>query len=544
MAWHPSSPFCQPEFEFALDMKCALRNANLLKEANFNIQNIWQRQKQRQAAANAEARVSVTTPGSEFRPVHLLEEILAGHPLWTRVRRMLQNGFRLPLSDLDDSARLIDVHEALAYGNHKSATMHHEPLLQILEDEARRGWQLVIPASLIPEIPGAIVSPMGVVEQNTIDEQGRVTTKWRVTHDQSFTFASKTSVNSRVQQEELMDCLYGWALKRFLHAIVFYRSKLPSTPLMLAKYDLKAAYRRIHFQWESALQSIVTLNGLLIHDNHQLALVSLRMTFGGSPHPSEFSGLSECIADTTNVLLQDDTWNPDELHSLHNRLLDNEPRLEPKSVPFAPARKLLVDPQLSDRGATDVFINDIFNVFPLLSEMHWKRGRNAALLAIDCMGRPTRDDDPLPRDPLIAIKKVLAEGSPSKVLTILGWEIDTRRLEIRLPAEKAVTWERDLRQLIKTKKAVGLKSIETIQGRNVNVASIIPGAMHFQNRIYKVIARARRHKFTHLSQCEKADLRLSLKFLSMAKKGMDINLLVTRKPDFMGRSDAFEGGLG
>jgi hypothetical protein len=29
----------------------------------------------------------------------------------------------------------------------------------------------------------------------------------------------------------------------------------------------------------------------------------------------------------------------------------------------------------------------------------------------------------------------------------------------------------------------------------------------------------------------------------MAKKGMDINLLVTREPNFMGRSDAFEGGL-
>jgi hypothetical protein len=111
---------------------------------------------------------------------------------------MLQDGFRLPLSDLDEAARIQVVHDALAYGNHKSATKQPEPLLQILEDEARRGWQLVIPAEIVPEIPGAIVSPMGVVEQNTIDEQGRVTTKWRVTHDQSFAFSFETSVNSRV----------------------------------------------------------------------------------------------------------------------------------------------------------------------------------------------------------------------------------------------------------------------------------------------------------------------------------------------------------
>jgi hypothetical protein len=136
------------------------------------------------------------------------------------------------------------------------------------------------------------------------------------------------------------------------------------------------------------------------------------MTFGGSPHPSEFSSLSECIADITNVLLQSTDWNPGELASAHTTLLEKEPRLEATSVPFAPARDLLIDIQLSDNGAADVFIEDIFNVFPLLSEDHWHRGRNAALLAIDCMGRPTQANDPLPRDPLVAVKKLIAEGLP------------------------------------------------------------------------------------------------------------------------------------
>jgi hypothetical protein len=143
----------------------------------------------------------------------------------------------------------------------------------------------------------------------------------------------------------------------------------------------------------------------------------------------------------TNTLLRTSDWDPDELHSQYNTLLDNEPRLEQLNVPFAQARTLLVDPNLSDGGAADVFIDDIFNVFPLLSELHWKRGQNAALLAIDCLGRPTRMDDTIPRDPLIAIKKVLAEGSPSEVLTVLGWQINTRRLLIQLPSEKATTWE-------------------------------------------------------------------------------------------------------
>jgi hypothetical protein len=505
--------------------------------------------------SNITNKSSVTIPGSEFRPLHLLDGFMEDHPLWPRVRRMLNNGFDLPLVELNELDRVQDVYDALAYGNHKSASKHSAPLLQILDDEVTRGWQLVIPAHIVPKIPGSIVSPMGVVEQNTIDEQGRITNKWRVTHDQSFKFSSGTSVNSRVKQTELLHCLYGWALKHFLHAIVYYRSKFPNTPLVMAKYDLKAAYRRVHFTWESALKSIVTLKGLSTaedspktdEDKHldQLALISLRMTFGGSPHPSEFSGLSECIADLTNVLLRSDDWDPDSLASGYNTLLDQEPRLESKTVEFAPARDMLVDPQLADGGAADVFIDDIFNVFPLLSENHWKRGRNAALLAIDCMGRPpTRDDDPLPRDPLVAVKKVLAEGSPSEILTVLGWKIDTRRMMIQLPADKARTWEQELRTVIESKDAISAKTLETIQGRNVHFASIIPGAGHFHNRMYKAIARAKKYKFTKLSKLERDDLRLSLKFLAMAARGMDINLLVSRKPDHMGRSDAYEGGIG
>jgi hypothetical protein len=51
---------------------------------------------------------------------------------------------------------------------------------------------------------------------------------------------------------------------------------------------------------------------------------------------------------------------------------------------------------------TDESIDDIFTVFPFKSEEHFQRGRHAALLAIDVLGRPTHPDDPLPRDLIIA----------------------------------------------------------------------------------------------------------------------------------------------
>jgi hypothetical protein len=352
---------------------------------------------------------------------------------------MMTTGFTMPLEALDDKERLKDVQEALRYGNHKSTQQNPAIVREMLNDEVNRGWQLVLPFDSIEQIPEAIVSPLGLVCQNTINELGETIQKWRITHDQSFKFQSGTSVNSRVQQEKLTDCMFGSALRRFIHSIIHYRRKHPSTPLLMAKYDLKSAYRRAHLSGVYALQSVATSQGLHGdgNDGDALAYVSLRLTFGGSPNPSEFSTISEMITDLSNIVLQHRDWNPATLHSEFNSLVQENPRLLEPDIQFAEAREPLMDWELSDFGATDVYIEDIFNVFPIVSDEYLQRGRNAALLAIDLLGRPTHPDDPLPRDPLVAVKKVIAEGTPAEVLTILGWQIDTRRLIIQLPDEKA-----------------------------------------------------------------------------------------------------------
>jgi hypothetical protein len=462
---------------------------------------------------------------------------------------MLTTGFTMPLEKLDDKERLKDVQEALKYGNHKSTQQNPTIVREMLNDEVIRGWQLVLPRNSIGRIPEAIVSPLGLVRQNTINEMGETIQKWRITHDQSFKFQSGTSVNSRVQKEKLTDCMFGAALRRFIHSIIHYRRKYPSTPLLMAKYDLKSAYRRAHLSGVSALQSIATSRGLHIdgHEEDELAYVSLRLTFGGSPNPSEFSAISETITDLTNIILQHRDWNPATLHSEFNALIDENPRLLALDVEFAEAREPLMEWELSDFGATDVYIDDIFNVFPMVSDDYLRRGQNAALLAIDLLGRPTQPDDPLPRDPLVAVKKVLAEGSPTEVLTILGWIIDTRRLIIQLPDEKADTWDNELKSLIIDADKgllIGLKRLEKIQGRNIRVAAIVPGALHFQSRMYSAIVRAKQHKQTRLRAEERHDLELFRHLLAVARRGISLNNMIVRRPDHLGRSDAFERGIG
>jgi hypothetical protein len=322
----------------------------------------------------------------------------------------------------------------------------------------------------------------------------------------------------------------------------------------MAKFDLKSAYRRAHFSGLLALQSIATSTGLLDakddedREGSDLAYVSLRFTFGGSPNPSEFSVLSEMIADLANILIQHNKdWNPKSLHSEFITLTGSKPKLEPDDVEFAQARELLIDWDLADNGVTDAYIDDIFTVFPFYSDDQFHRGRNAALLAIDVLGRPTHPNDPLPRDPIVATKKVMAEGTPSEVLTVLGWQIDTRRMIIQLPQEKADSWIADMDALIRDGdkgNPIGLKRLESIQGRNVNVATIIRGAFHYQSRMYAAIKRAKRKRVTRLRAKERRDLRLLRHLLEVAKRGVSLNEVVHRMPDHIGRSDAFEGSIG
>jgi len=103
-----------------------------------------------------------------------------------------------------------------------------------------------------------------------------------------------------VIEDELTPCQYGFALLRFLCKIAALRSIYPAARILLSKFEL-SAYRRVHFRAESALQRCITPKGL---GGINLALVSLRTTFGGSPCPLIFSEISETATALTNAIIR------------------------------------------------------------------------------------------------------------------------------------------------------------------------------------------------------------------------------------------------
>ena len=107
--------------------------------------------------------------------------------------------------------------EALLFGNHKGANNNQELLQKLVEKDIVHGYGLVLPLDRLEEIPGVLVAPMNIMNQNTIDEHGKIMGKDRLTHNQSYEWGSGTSVNNRVQKEKLLPCKFGACMKRLIN---------------------------------------------------------------------------------------------------------------------------------------------------------------------------------------------------------------------------------------------------------------------------------------------------------------------------------------
>jgi len=65
------------------------------------------------------------------------------------------------------------------------------------------------------------------------------------------------------------------------------------------------------------------------------------------------------------------------------------------------------------------------------------------------LGHPVSDSKPLQwEDLILAFDKMLAEGSPEESKIILGWEINTRPLRLRLPQDKLTSWNAEIDRIL------------------------------------------------------------------------------------------------
>ena len=515
-----------PEFRFELTDEAAQWNYLVLKKYGLDLKRAIEGQSD-----------SPLGYGSEFRDQSVLEEIFSKHPNWSRLKSILQNGSDWRLSELEEEKRKSDLEQALSFGNHKGAEADPEKLKSLIEKDVTYRYSLPLPLEKITNVPEICMAPMNIAPQHTIDEQGNIVSKDRLTHDQSYKWDSETSVNSRVDESYLLPCPFGQALRRYITHVVAARKKYPGCKIYSSKIDFKSAFRRMHISAKTALRACTQL------PEDKIALIALRLTFGGRPCPSEWGALSETICDHSNAIMNDPIWDPEEVFNPQSLLIP-ETKTLPDEVPIAEAKELVFDVPVSDKGYADVFIDDIFAfVVDLPNSDNLKRLERGPLLAIDTVARPPDENEPIPRHPMASENKFQAEAGCDEIKLILGWFINHRELIISLPDNKYIAWTNALQELIDLRKTRA-SELETNLGRMVHVAQILPEIYHFLNRIRSLLKRAKNRRSIAVPDSVVADCQLLMKFLKRANDGISMNNLVIQMPLRVYRSDSCPHGLG
>jgi hypothetical protein len=241
--------------------------------------------------------------GSEFRDIDTLQKIFGWHPNWTRMSTIPENRLEWPLEPIDKELRCNDINTALAFGNHKGGSLQSELLQKLVSKDVHFGYCLPLPLDKARKIPGALLAPMNIQNQNTIDKHGRIAEKDCLTYNQSYKWPSGTSVNSRIITEELLPFMFGACIKRIVNWAISAQQKFSKSPIQASKFDFKSAFRRCHLNVASAVQTCTQLVEI------NILLMMLRLSFGEKPCPFEWDVISKSICDLANAILHDDSWD-------------------------------------------------------------------------------------------------------------------------------------------------------------------------------------------------------------------------------------------
>ena len=454
----------KPTFCFQNNLEAAKHNAKLIESSEFDIDRAIRNQPD-----------TTVSYGSEFRPAHILQKLLEHHEDWNRAKDILEKGSNSESNPIDESTRLNDLQSNINFGNHKSAQTQEavETLKKHYGKEVKHGWMLPVPVELVPKIKDSMVCPIGVTTQWTITEWGERIKKFRTTHNCSYEGPSGNSINNRFLKDQLSPNIYGQALRRFLHGIAIMRYQCPDQKILLGKFDGDAAFRRLHVNGRLAAATIT----IFLH----IAYILLRLPFGSVPAPSEWCIFSEITVDLTNDLLEDETWEPETLHSPHQPMF-KEPEFEPDELPLGQAHEPHVDVPFR-RAVADGFVDDLFTAN--LNDSHLNnRARNVIPLIMHILFRPVATNEPISRDDVLSIRKLLGEGTLAERKIILGWILNTRLFRVFLPDDKAKAWTDEILALLANTKTND-KELESIIGKLNHLAYLSTCGRYFLNRLQK-----------------------------------------------------------
>lgn len=191
------------QFCFEDNEEAAAKNDDVLRKYDYDFEK---------AVANEPN--TILTPGSEFRHILNIEKIWQFRENLAEIRSILTEGVRYPLlKEQIEETRCDDLKQMVERGNHKSAKKQEnfEVLQKLTKKEVNQGFTFPVTMDCLFKLKGAVVIPMGVHKQYTINELGERIMKQRACHDASFPIPSGYSVNLD-HDSDLFISMYLWSM--------------------------------------------------------------------------------------------------------------------------------------------------------------------------------------------------------------------------------------------------------------------------------------------------------------------------------------------
>ena len=196
-------------------------------------------------------------------------------------------------------------------------------------------------------------------------------------------------------------------------------------------------------------------------------------------------------------------------------------------------------------GRGDCYLDDIIKVYLGLKHIIWKHAASAPLALYVSM-RPLAEDEPVPRKQPLSLPKLEAEGTPSEMMIVLGWWLDTHKLLLRLPDDKFLAYSKEVEEILAAGRVDG-KNLESIIGKFVHASYAVPLSRHYLDNLrlkLKSLKENNPHHSQLLSNNEVRDFILWQKILVKTNEGISLNGLILRQPTRIGFSNSCPQGLG
>jgi len=444
------------------------------------------------------------------------------HPAAAYLHRLARTGVPAPsMAAPWTQKQLLTIYRR---GAHSSALHQFKDFLfEDMLDMIKKKYWVVLPFHTVRYLPGLKLAPVGVVPQRT--------RRPRPIMDYTF-----TGVNQMSAPLAPMPALqFGSTVQRLWQRIAFANPAFG--PVRMSKIDLSDGYYRIPLSPSAALQLAVVLPSL---DNKQALIgIPLVLPMGWKYSPPFFCAFTETATDLANQgIMMAQHYLP---HPLEKSISNIAVPLD-GSQPSAqhPHHAYTADTPLA---YADVYMDDFIGLSQAGTETQTQR---AMLHSIDSIFRAsTLPEDAPNRKQIISLSK-LSTGdctwSTNKV--ILGWQLDSADMTLRLPQHKAERLIALLQTFLPLKRT-SRRKWQRLLGELRHLAVAIPGARYLFTILQHALLASPTSTRLRLHPLVTSSLQdWQLLAQSLSTTPTPITTLVPQQPSFLGAVDASGTGIG